>query len=69
MGENSTPLGEDRESDLTSFCDISIVQNNLKSSNTLFDLKFHLVWITKYYKQVLVGVVADLGREPIRRNL
>jgi len=61
MGENPSPLGED-----LSICDISIMQNYRKGSHTLFDLKYHLVWITKYRKQVLVGAVAERTRELIR---
>ena len=42
------------------------MQNYRKGSHTLFDLKYHLVWITKYRKQVLVGGVAERTRELIR---
>nr|WP_010925632.1 IS200/IS605 family transposase [Microscilla sp. PRE1]AAK62840.1 MS118, putative transposase [Microscilla sp. PRE1] len=42
------------------------MQNYRKGSHTLFDLKYHLVWITKYRKQVLVGSVAERSRELIR---
>ena len=37
-----------------------------KSSHTTYDLKYHLVWITKYRKGVLVGEVAQRVRELIR---
>ena len=37
-----------------------------KSSHTTYDLKYHLVWITKYRKQVLSGEVAKRARELIR---
>ena len=42
------------------------MQNYRKGSHTLFDLKYHLVWVTKYRKQVLVGSVAERTRELIR---
>ena len=42
------------------------MQNYRKGSHTLFDLKYHLVWITKYRKSVLVGPVAERARELIR---
>jgi putative transposase len=34
-----------------------------RSSHTPYDLKFHLVWITKYRKRVLTGEVATRLRE------
>ena len=37
-----------------------------KSSHTTYDLKYHLVWITKYRKRVLEGEVAKRARELIR---
>jgi putative transposase len=37
-----------------------------KSSHTTYDLKYHLVWITKYRKPVLSGEVAKRARELIR---
>ena len=42
------------------------MQNYRKGSHTLFDLKYHIVWITKYRKAVLVGAVAERARELIR---
>ena len=42
------------------------MQNYRKGSHTLFDLKYHLVWITKYRKQVLAGAVAERTRDLIR---
>ena len=35
-------------------------------SHTVYDLKFHLVWITKYRKPVLTGEVATRLRELVR---
>ena len=37
-----------------------------KSSHTTYDIKFHLVWITKYRKTILIGEIAKRARELIR---
>lgn len=37
-----------------------------RSSHTVYDIKYHLVWITKYRKPVLKGEVATRLRELIR---
>lgn len=37
-----------------------------KSSHTAFDIKYHLVWITKYRRPVLAGKTAHRVRELIR---
>ncbi len=37
-----------------------------KSSHTTYDIKYHLVWITKYRKRVLTGEIAKRARELIR---
>ena len=37
-----------------------------KSSHTIYDLKYHLVWITKYRKPVLTGEIATRARELLR---
>jgi len=37
-----------------------------KSSHTVYDIKYHLVWITKYRKPVLEGEIASHGRDLIR---
>jgi len=42
------------------------MQNYRKTSHTTYDCKYHLVWITKYGKKVLVGVVAERVGELIR---
>ena len=39
-----------------------------KSSHSIFDLKVHLVWITKYRKPVLFGNVATRLRDLIREE-
>jgi len=42
------------------------MENYRKSSHTVYDIKYHLVWITKYRKPVLRGPIADRVRELIR---
>ena len=37
-----------------------------KSSHTIYDIKYHLVWITKYRKLVLRGEIAARARDLIR---
>ena len=37
-----------------------------KTSHSTYDLKYHLVWITKYRKVVLVGKIAERARELMR---
>jgi putative transposase len=37
-----------------------------KTSHGVYDIKFHLVWITKYRKPVLHGEVATRVRDLIR---
>jgi putative transposase len=37
-----------------------------KSNHTTYDIKFHLVWITKYRKVILIGEIAKRARELIR---
>ncbi len=38
-----------------------------KGSHTIYDIKYHIVWITKYRKPVLSGLVAERCREIIRQ--
>ena len=38
-----------------------------KGSHTVYDLKYHIVWITKYRKPVLRGEVAKHLRELVRQ--
>ena len=61
MGENPPPLGGD-----LSILRYFRMENYRRGSHTLFDLKYHLVWITKYRKKVLVGPVAERVRDLIR---
>ena len=42
------------------------MQNYCKTSHSTYDCKYHIVWITKYCKQILVGVIAERVRELIR---
>ena len=37
-----------------------------KTSHSVYDIKYHFVWITKYRKPVMVGDVAVRVRELIR---
>ncbi|MHB1688761.1 MAG: IS200/IS605 family transposase [Ignavibacteriaceae bacterium] len=42
------------------------MENYRKSSHSVYDLKYHIVWITKYRKKVIVGPVAERVRELVR---
>ena len=42
------------------------MENYRKSSHTVYDIKYHIVWITKYRKPVLVGAVSKRIRDLIR---
>jgi putative transposase len=48
------------------------MQHYRKTSHTTYDCKYHLVWVTKYRKKVLGGVVGhrvgELIREICKRN-
>ena len=37
-----------------------------KTSHCMYDIKYHLVWITKYRKHVITGQIAAQTRELIR---
>ena len=39
-----------------------------KGSHTVYDIKYHLVWITKYRKPVLRGEIATHVRELVRQT-
>lgn len=39
-----------------------------KTSHSVYDLKYHIVWITKYRKPVLQGQIAERVRELIRQT-
>jgi putative transposase len=42
------------------------MENYRKSSHTVYDIKYHIVWITKYRKPVLRGGIAERLRDLIR---
>ena len=42
------------------------MQGYRKSSHTVHDIKYHIVWITKYRKPVLIGEIAERARDLIR---
>ena len=42
------------------------MKNYRKTSHSVYDIKYHLVWITKYRKPILSGVIATRLRELIR---
>ncbi|MEO7905588.1 MAG: IS200/IS605 family transposase [Saprospiraceae bacterium] len=42
------------------------MQNYRKTAHTTYDCKYHIVWITKYRKKVLMGVIAERVRELFR---
>lgn len=42
------------------------MQNYRKTSHTTYDCRYHIVWITKYRKKVLSGIVAERVRELLR---
>ena len=42
------------------------MENYRKSSHSRYDIKYHFVWITKYRKQVLTGVVGTRVRDLVR---
>ena len=61
MGENPSPLGEDFSS--TRFAEM---QHYRKTSHSVYDIKYHIVWITKYRKDVMGGEIGKRCREIIR---
>ena len=42
------------------------MQQYRKSAHCTYDIKYHIVWITKYRKPVLTGKIAERTRELIR---
>jgi len=42
------------------------MENYRKSSHTVYDLKCHIVWITKYRKPIMRGDIAERLRDLIR---
>ena len=43
------------------------MENYRKSAHYTYDIKYHIVWITKYRKPVLMGKIAVRTRELIRK--
>ena len=43
------------------------MQNYRKTSHSTYDCKYHIVWITKYRKKIMSGVVAERVRELLRQ--
>ena len=43
------------------------MENYRKSAHCTYDIKYHIVWITKYRKPVLMGKIAIRARELIRK--
>lgn len=43
------------------------LQSYKSGSRTRYDVKYHIVWITKYRKPIMVGPVAERLRELIRQ--
>lgn len=41
--------------------------NYRKSAHATYDIKYHIVWITKYRKPVITGNIAERTRELIRQ--
>jgi putative transposase len=39
-----------------------------KGSHSIYDIKYHLIWVTKYRYQVLQGKIAERLRELIRQG-
>ena len=42
------------------------MENYRKTSHSTYDIKYHIVWITKYRKPALAGKIAERTRELIR---
>lgn len=42
------------------------MENYRKSSHATYDIKYHIVWITKYRKPVIIGKIAERTRDLIR---
>ena len=43
------------------------MQTYKSGSHTRYDLKYHIVWITKYRKPVMIGQVAERLRDLVRQ--
>jgi len=43
------------------------MENYRKTSHAIYDIKYHIVWISKYRKSVMTGKIATRTRELIRQ--
>ena len=43
------------------------MQSYESGSHTRYDIKYHIVWITKYRKPILEGSLSERLREPVRQ--
>ena len=43
------------------------MENCRKSAHATYDIKYHIVWIRKYRKPVIVGKIAERTRDLIRQ--
>ena len=43
------------------------MQSYKSGSHTRYDLKYHIVWITKYRKPIMIGQVAERLRDLLRQ--
>jgi len=63
MGENPSPLGD-------YFSRLAVIMKNYrKTSHSVYDLKYHFVWITKDRKPVLFGNVGTRLRDLIVKKV
>jgi putative transposase len=44
----------------------ALMQGYKRGSHTIWDRKYHLVWVTKYWYAILVGDVGQRARELLR---
>ena len=47
-------------------CDPDVMQDYKRGSHTIWDCKYHLVWVTKYRYPILAGDVGERARELLR---
>ena len=72
MGLKPSPLGKPhvfkfRKSEKwNTKLEVNDMENYRKSAHCTYDIKYHLVWITKYRKPVITGQIALRTRELIR---
>jgi len=53
---------------MTYVIEIEALMSYRKTAHSVYDLKYHLVWVTKYRKPVLKGEIAGRLRELIRQT-